>query len=57
VTSHSLARGKIVDRPLDLTRGGNGLLLPIAEAIVQAHGGRLRERWLGGRWSGFVVKL
>ena len=57
VTSHSLARGKIVDRPLDLTRGGNGLLLPIAEAIVEAHGGRLRERWLGGRWSGFVVKL
>lgn len=57
VTSRSLARGKIVDRPLDLTRGGSGLLLPIAEAIVQAHGGRLRERWVGGRWSGFVVKL
>ena len=57
VTSRSLARGKIVDEPLDLTRGGSGLLLPIAEAIVHAHGGRLRERYLGGRWSGFVVKL
>jgi signal transduction histidine kinase len=57
VTPRSLARGKIVDQPLDLTRGGSGMLLPIAEAVVQAHGGRLRERWLGGRWSGFVVKL
>jgi signal transduction histidine kinase len=57
VTSRSLARGKIVDRPLDLTRGGSGMLLPIAEAIVQVHGGRLRERWVSGRWSGFVVKL
>lgn len=57
VTPRSLARGKVVDQPLDVTRGGAGLLLPIAEAIVQAHGGRLRERWLGGRWSGFVVKL
>ena len=57
VTPRSLARGKIVDQPLDVTRGGSGMLLPIAEAIVRAHGGRLRERWVGGRWSGFVVKL
>lgn len=57
VTSRSLASGKILDQPLDLTRGGSGLLLPIAEAIVEAHGGRLRERWVSGRWSGFVVKL
>jgi signal transduction histidine kinase len=57
VTPRSLARGKIVDQPLDVSRGGSGMLLPIAEAIVQAHGGRLRERWVGGRWSGFVVKL
>ena len=57
VSARSLARGKVVDRPLDVTRTGSGLVLPIAEAIVQAHGGRLRERWLGGRWSGFVVKF
>jgi signal transduction histidine kinase len=57
VSARSLARGKVVDQPLDVTRAGSGLLLPIAEAIVQAHGGKLRERWLGGRWSGFVVKL
>ena len=57
VTPRTLGRGKIVDQPLDLMRGGNGLLLPIADAIIQAHGGKLRERWVAGRWSGFVVKL
>jgi two-component system OmpR family sensor kinase len=57
VTPRSLARGKITDLPLDVTRGGSGMLVPIAEAVVLAHGGRLRERWVGGRWSGFVVKL
>lgn len=57
VTPRTLGRGKIVDQPIDLTRAGTGLLLPIADAIIQAHGGRLRERWVAGRWSGFVVKL
>jgi signal transduction histidine kinase len=57
VTPRTLGRGKIVDQPIDLTRGGSGLLLPIADAVVQAHGGKLRERWVAGRWSGFVVKL
>lgn len=57
VTPRTLGRGKIVDQPIDLTRAGTGLLLPIADAIIQAHGGKLRERWVAGRWSGFVVKL
>ena len=57
VTPRSLLRGKIVDQPIDVTRGGSGMLLPIAEAIVQAHGGKLRERWIAGRWSGFIVRL
>jgi signal transduction histidine kinase len=57
VTPRTLGRGKIVDQGLDLSRAGNGLLLPIADAIIQAHGGKLRERWVAGRWSGFVVKL
>lgn len=57
VTPHTLGRGKIIDQPVELTRGGSGFLLPIADAVVQAHGGRLRERWVAGRWSGFVVKL
>jgi signal transduction histidine kinase len=57
VTPRTLGRGKIVDQPIDLTRPGTGLLLPIADAIIQAHGGKVRERWVAGRWSGFVVKL
>jgi hypothetical protein len=57
VTPRTLGRGKIIDQPIDLTRAGTGLLLPIADAIIQAHGGKLRERWVAGRWSGFVVKL
>ena len=57
VTSRSLLRGKIEDKPIDVTRGGMGMLLPIADAIVDAHGGKLRERWVAGRWSGFIVRL
>src|SRR5688500_9391477 len=43
VTPRSLLRGKIVDQPIDVARGGSGMLLPIADAIVHAHGGRLRS--------------
>lgn len=57
VTPRTLGHGTVSDRPLDLSRGGTGLRLPIAEAIVQAHGGRLRERWVAGRWAGFAVKF
>jgi len=57
VTPRSLLRGKIVDQPIDLTRAGSGMLLPIAEAIVLAHRGKLRERWIAGRWAGFIVRL
>jgi signal transduction histidine kinase len=57
VTPRTLGRGKIVDQSLDLSRAGTGLLLPIADAIIQAHRGKLRERWVAGRWSGFVIRL
>jgi signal transduction histidine kinase len=57
VTPRSLLRGKVIDQPVDMTRGGSGMLLPIAEAIINAHGGKLRERWIAGRWSGFIVRL
>ncbi len=57
ITPRTLSRGKIVDQPLDLSRSGSGLLLPIADSIIEAHGGKLRERWVAGRWSGFAVKL
>lgn len=57
VQPRSLSRGTIVDRPVDFARGGTGLQLPIADAVVHAHGGRLKERWVAGKFAGFVVKL
>lgn len=46
---------KVVERPVDLSRGGTGLALPIADTVIRAHGGRLRERWAGSEWLGFGV--
>ena len=57
VQPRSLGRGTVVEQAVDFSRGGTGLQLPIADAVVQAHGGRLRERWVAGRWAGFVVRL
>jgi signal transduction histidine kinase len=57
VQPRSLGHGTVAEQAVDLARGGTGLQLPIADAVVQAHGGRLRERWVAGRWAGFVVKL
>lgn len=57
VQPRSLGRGTVAEQPVDFKRGGTGLQLPIADAVIQAHGGRLRERWVAGRWAGFVVKL
>jgi len=57
VQPRTLGRGTVEERPVDFSRGGTGLQLPIAEAVVHAHGGRLRERWLAGKFAGFTVKL
>lgn len=57
VQPRTLGRGAVEERPVDFSRGGTGLQLPIAGAVVHAHGGRLRERWLAGKFAGFVVKL
>jgi signal transduction histidine kinase len=57
VQPRSLGRGTLEERPVDFGRGGIGLRLPIADAVIQGHGGRLRERWVAGRFAGFVVKL
>lgn len=46
-----------VEMPLDTTRGGLGLDLPIAEAVVTSHGGHIAEIADGGRCVGVVVWL
>jgi len=45
------------ERALNMSRGGLGLDLPIAEAIIAAHGGLVTELLDGGRWVGVVVWL
>lgn len=43
--------------PLDSTRGGLGLDLPIAESLAAAHRGQLRELRDGDRLAGVIVWL
>jgi two-component system, OmpR family, sensor kinase len=43
--------------PLDDTRGGMGLALPLARAIVEAHGGTVEERPATGAGPAFVVTV
>ena len=57
VAIRTISRAAVIEKPLDLSRGGVGMTLPIAESVVAAHGGKLKERWQGGKWAGFVVKL
>ena len=45
------------DHPLDTSRGGLGVDLPIASYLVEAHGGRVLERRDGDRFVGVVVWL
>lgn len=44
-----------VERPLDLSRGGLGLDLPLAAFIVESHNGRVVERRIGSRLTAMVV--
>lgn len=45
----------LIARDLDIARGGLGLDLPIAAALVAAHGGRVQELRDGDRYAGVVV--
>jgi hypothetical protein len=44
-----------IETALDTMRGGLGLDLPIAEAIIASHDGRVTELLDGGRCVGVVV--
>jgi signal transduction histidine kinase len=45
------------ERPLDLTRGGLGLVLPIAACVIEAHHGTVREQREGDRLVGVMAWL
>lgn len=53
----TLSRVKATEYELDTTRGGFGLAIPIAAAIIEGHRGRVRELRQGERHAGFVVTL
>ena len=46
-----------LDHSRSRDRGGSGLGLPIARAIVEAHGGRIHAESLPGQGAAFVVEL
>ncbi len=39
----------------DITRGGLGFSLVLADAVITAHGWRLTERWQDGHWTGYRI--
>ena len=57
ITSMEPVSATDIDVPLDISRGGLGLELPIAAFVVAAHNGRLHERRDNGRFVGVVLWL
>ena len=47
----------LTERPIDITRGGLGLDLPIAQHLIAAHHGEVSELGRGERFAGMVVWL
>jgi two-component system, OmpR family, sensor kinase len=57
VAPWTVSRLRARELPFDAARGGQGLQLAIAAAVIEAHGGRVSERNLGNRPAGLVVRL
>lgn len=55
VAPRSLSRGRHTSRTPDFSRSGLGLALPLADAVIRAHGARLVERWSSARWAGYRI--
>lgn len=55
IAPRSLGRGRHTRREPDFSRPGLGLALPVADATIREHGGRLMERWVSARWAGYRV--
>ncbi|MCA1585085.1 MAG: hypothetical protein LC791_10050 [Acidobacteria bacterium] len=57
IAPDTVSRLRARELPFDLAKGGQGLKAAIAVAIIDAHGGLVRERHLGNRPAGVVVRL
>jgi signal transduction histidine kinase len=57
VRPQTLLEAEMVEADLNIGRGGYGLAVPIAAAIVEGHGGVVRELSDGERSAGVVVTL
>jgi hypothetical protein len=57
ITAMEPLKASHVDCPLDLSRGGLGLELPIAAFVIDAHRGQVMERREQQRFVGVVVWL
>lgn len=53
----TISRLRTRELPFDAGKAGQGLQPAIAVAIIEAHGGLVRERHLGNRPAGLVVRL
>lgn len=57
VAPHTVSHLRTRELPFDAARGGQGLQAAIAVAVVEAHGGVVRERHQGSRPAGVIVRL
>lgn len=53
----TISRLRTRELPFDTAKGGQGLQAALAVALIEAHGGTVRERHLGNRPAGLVVRL
>jgi two-component system sensor histidine kinase BaeS len=57
VAPETVSRLRARELPFQAAKGGQGLQVAIAVAVIEAHGGQVRERQLGNRPAGLVVRL
>jgi len=57
IAGTSVMRTSLIETPLNLLRGGLGLRLPLAAAVIDVHGGRVKELRESGRLAGMAAWL
>ena len=57
IAGTSVLSTSLTETPLNLLRGGLGLRLPLAAAVIDVHGGRVKELQESGRLAGMAAWL